>query len=744
MSHQVELSNLGELRTIELLANYVDQNNRLCLPGLLAGVLSGRVSSVSLGHHDWVRLETGTFLQLPSSADDQTVCDQLTLSPEGNDPNGADEAQVVGRQVEARLYFRALRKAIYGVDTDRSTKGRREMVSAVSAIVTEYRPRVSSALYLLGEWLSHLVGKVRRLSSVRRYLSGISPAAERVWYDADLLSADEDDVSELYSALLDARPEIELTNVAEYLRRFHAFARKFALISDPDWGELSVGQASLSIRPAYIRERDYLSAFERILASSKRDDQDVATASAVVLLLAYRYGLRASEATGLIRADWVGDTCPLILVRNNVLRRLKTKAGRRLVPTLFEMTPAEITLIKRVLVTSEANHGGDMAAPLLGVQVKVPSTIGRLRTIVIQALRWATGNPTTVIHSARHSFATRVLDSLFLVGGDSPQKGHLDMPVVETMRERVLGSARQSRRTLWGLARLLGHASPTTSIGSYAHVIDRWLDHYADHNVTRRTRGTLLEGVYDLDAEPRGIARPEYREAENQAPSISVGAFVRLARLISRGANLQRSATALAIPEELAEQMAVALQTIFSASAKRLERNKSLTELMSTITESQWANLIKFADEVVVPRDVTWSKLPTVLEFSGLVGAQRHIVMWRVEHFEWIGQFVKSMNFQKTEVGILLTPGFTKDQRAWIDSHNLSRFVSTEGKDSQLDTVRTESGHAVVVERAVVVGSRRKEHPVSNRALLTIVALAWHGAVSLEGCDHPANGLCKK
>jgi hypothetical protein len=144
--------------------------------------------------------------------------------------------RVVGRQVEARLYFRGLRKAIDGVDTDRSTKGRRGMVSAVSAIVTEFRPRVSSALYLVGEWLSHLVGKVRRLSSVRRYLSGISPAAERVWYDAELLSADEEEVSELYSALLDARPEIELSTVVDYLKRFHAFARKFALIADPDWG----------------------------------------------------------------------------------------------------------------------------------------------------------------------------------------------------------------------------------------------------------------------------------------------------------------------------------------------------------------------------------------------------------------------------------------------------------------------------------------------------------------------------
>jgi hypothetical protein len=32
-----------------------------------------------------------------------------------------------------------------------------------------------------------------------------------------------------------------------------------------------------------------------------------------------------------------------------------------------------------------------------------------MRLIVIQALRWATGNPALVIHSARHSFATRVL-----------------------------------------------------------------------------------------------------------------------------------------------------------------------------------------------------------------------------------------------------------------------------------------------------------------------------------------------
>jgi hypothetical protein len=563
ISNHVDLSKLGEKKAVEKLANFIDQSNRLCLPGLLAGVLSGRVSSCSLDHYDWVRLETGTFLELPVSGDDHTAGDQLSLSPEDS-PGVPDEARVVARQIEARLYFSELRQAIDGVDADPSSKGRRKMVSDVSSVVSKFRSRVSSALYLIGEWLYHLIGKVRRLSSVRRYLSGISPAAERVWYDADLLSADEEDVSELYSALLDARPDIELRTVGLYLRRFHAFARKYASISDPDWGELSLGQASLSVRPAYIREMRLFERLEHILFHPNRQGQELVDGERDGLALGLSIRIESFRSDGFDKGGLGGRYPPLILIRNNVLRRLKTKAGRRLVPTLFAMTPAEVTLIKRVLVTAEANHGGDMAAPLLGVQVKVPSTIGHLRTIVIQALRRATGNPTAVIHSARHSFATRVLDSLFLPDGGRPQKGHLDMPVVQAMRDRLLGNARQSRRTLWGLARLLGHASPATSIGSYAHVIDRWLDGYVDDNVTRRTRGALLEGAYDLDAEPRRTACHESRDVEDQASPVSVGAFVRLARLVSRGANLQRSASALAIPEELAERSGRCPRNYFS------------------------------------------------------------------------------------------------------------------------------------------------------------------------------------
>ncbi|MBK7848411.1 MAG: hypothetical protein IPJ73_15415 [Zoogloea sp.] len=159
----------------------------------------------------------------------------------------------MARQIEARLYFSELRQAIDGVDADPRSKSRRKMVSDVSSVVSKFRSRVSSALYLIGEWLYHLIGKVRSLNSIRRYLTGISPAAERVWYDADLLSADEEDVSELYSALLDARPDIELRTVGLYLRRFHAFARKYASISDPDWGNCPWDKQAFPYdRPTYV------------------------------------------------------------------------------------------------------------------------------------------------------------------------------------------------------------------------------------------------------------------------------------------------------------------------------------------------------------------------------------------------------------------------------------------------------------------------------------------------------------
>ena len=724
----VDVTAMSYSLTVQTIARYVDQNNRLHLPGVLAGVLSGRVSTHSLDRYDWVRLETGERLSITVLESDEARRESLSLSPTGIDQVKVDDLLRANQQAEARLYFNALRRAIYGKSTDRDTLTRRKMVSAVGDVLKEYKPRVSSALYLVGEWLFDLVRSVRSLNSVRRYLSGISPAAEAVWYEADLMGADEEGVGELYEALLCARPEIELRTVGLYLRRFHAFAKKFGCIPDPDWGELPVGEVSVSVCPAYIRESDYLDALNLLKVSEPQYGKELVSLASMTLLLAYRYGLRASEALGLTRADWVGETYPLLLVRNNVLRKLKTKAGRRLVPTLFEMTSIELKLISETIVKSEANHGDCRNVPVLGTKVSSATTIGRIRKLVITALRLVTGNPTTVIHSARHSFAMRVLDSM-LDASSGDKRSRLDVPVNGEMRDRVLGDARQSRRTLWGVARLLGHASPSTSVGTYAHILDRWLSEYISTDVTRRTRGTLLDGAYDLDA----VSRLEKHEChiEGEHPiAVTVGGLVRLARLISRGVSESRAALGLDIPEVISKEIVIGLERVFRVSAKRQERERPLPELMRSITDEQWESLIAFADSLELSNDINWIKVPTALELANLLGPQRHLVMWREEHFQWAGQIAKSLCLHKTDASLLSTPALSAKQRTWIDKYDLSRLVAEGSSGTQLDTVRAEGQSTVVVERAVLALSQNKARAVSNRMLMSAMVIAWSGAVS--------------
>jgi hypothetical protein len=143
---------------------------------------------------------------------------------------------------------------------------------------------------------------------------------------------------------------------------------------------------------------------------------------------------------------------------------------------------------------------------------------------------------------------------------------------------------------------------------------------------------------------------------------------------------------------------------------------------MVSITEGQWECLIEFADEVQVDPNHPWGKVPTASDFAGLLGPQRHIVMWREEHFEWIGRLVKSLHLQDSDIVVFTTSGLTRDQENWIEKYCLSQFVVTEGSEAQLDTVWTERGRTLVVERRCgsqpSKGSRRL-----NRILLTVLRM---------------------
>jgi integrase len=149
------------------------------------------------------------------------------------------------------------------------------------------------------------------------------------------------------------------------LRNFHSLVSREMAVDDPDWSEVPGGEELLSISPGYILEKEYQYALGVLVTNPQSASFDE-LATAFVLLLCYRFGLRGAEACGLMRSDWVDAVPdnPLVLVRSNKLRALKTINARRQVPLLFQLSALEHEIIDRYLALWQGHAMGQVDLPL--------------------------------------------------------------------------------------------------------------------------------------------------------------------------------------------------------------------------------------------------------------------------------------------------------------------------------------------------------------------------------------------
>ena len=141
---------------------------------------------------------------------------------------GGESTQIFA---DARSFFVALRAVFPAPHEYASCEGynaRRDLSRRLAGCVREWSDRVSSTLLLLGSWTSQLVlRKVRdkksygylRLSTALRYLEALSPGFQSLGCEIDLLDADEAEITQFYSDLLQER---ELRNGAYVRRRLEA------------------------------------------------------------------------------------------------------------------------------------------------------------------------------------------------------------------------------------------------------------------------------------------------------------------------------------------------------------------------------------------------------------------------------------------------------------------------------------------------------------------------------------------
>jgi integrase len=557
----------------------VDQCNAIELPGTIAGYLSGRVCTASLGWAEWLRLRRGEWTQW-RSPDVGDIADEATESTAVAEADVAGESTsetksprfgsvedddgpaalttetlpwrakpAASPEARAKASFAAVRlvqREVGALKEKRGlTKRRAAKAAQLSRRLRDKHDEVSSAVQLLCLWAVDLLLRPGRrklaTSSVLRYFGALAPRFLALALDVELASMDEEEIEDFYASIMESSSRVKNTHdVFAALKNFHRFARGASGLPDIDWSSVAVTTDSMLGAPGHVDDRSYLAVLERL--ESEPDDADsFAWQRQCFLIFARRFGLRGGEIAGLMRADVVfaGDSISHVLVQNNRARNLKTAAARRIVPLLTELEPVERRALQRLRMSQLPVPGlSDDAVPLLSMPGKEEKPISDLsmRRRLNAALQQMTGQPGSTLHDLRHAFAGEVWLAT-QAGRWLPDWYRIDEAKRSRMTDILLGAggAYPSRRAPFALARVAGHVHPATALRSYVHFVSDVASVFVDVKSVV-TPGDIEQGTIGgmrLDDALAYVPSSTQVRATTVVPDVS--AALRAFRLIAAG-----------------------------------------------------------------------------------------------------------------------------------------------------------------------------------------------------------------
>jgi integrase len=677
------LKGLGGIRSerftevLRRVADLVAQANAFDLPCTIAAFLRGTHESSALPHSDWVRT---TFLQAPLIEE--------TIDPDVKPP-AYDPAQFLtshgpalaigdaGDLSRCAALFDAIQEVLIG-PRGMST---REMASDVSQLLKRSGFSKGSAPFVLTHYVHYLLtrpkktdaSKTLRATTALRYWYALKPGFLDFAYDIHLPALDDEDVTELYRRIVEAaetshdKSGARATGAGSARRRqlmadtdggkrtfeelwsFHEFARDIYGLEEPDWSEVSPGICAGSGRPGLVLMAEYEAILATLAVVEGCSSLDESTLSAAFVAVACaRFGLRIGEAVGMSYGDWVEvDGAIVVLVRHSAIRVLKNDASKRQVPLVGQLNALErevVTEVRRRWILREDPQ--KLTASLLpGVE---STTFGvhrnRIAKRLLPLIKAATGNLSSTVHHLRHGFACRLLTLLH---------GHpcgLGLPCddqrTRSARRLLLQADAPDRRTLWAVARALGHASGVSSLKSYLHVLDQWLP-------PPPIRLSLFDSphgpeVVDLDAIPRVdlISRLEPIAVSLDTPSEPLfERYIQHLRLRARRHRDPSKISRVSAAELLRLEDALVAVTSRLISKPGVEAQDLL---IRRVTEKRWRGLASLAGTVrtLSPAVMNSDWLPTI-------GSSRQIVLFHPVHFDWMARFLAALGLQANDCSLV-------------------------------------------------------------------------------------------
>lgn len=718
------------------LASLVGQVNSLELPCAMAAALSGERETAALPHADWTRT---TFLAAPRAARD--ISDSQPASSDITDHFFRNHSRVAaangtGALLRCKTLFDAIQQIL---STDKlPTTPRQSQGSHLVAVTPQRRAadiaRVvqasgfghGDAPFVMAHYAAHLLtrpkrtgpGRALKASTALRYWETLKPGFLDFAFDAHLPDLEEEELTALYAKVVKAAgaPSDDQTPTASpgHARRrrlkddsdaghralselvgFHEFARELYGLEDPDWAEIAPGKAVGHGRPGIVLIEEY----EAALRALAPDDQvhlleDDSLAAAFVLFACARFGLRGGEAVGLQRRDWVEISGSIVvLVRSSHLRTLKNIRSKRQVPLIGTLSALEQALVDETLRRWEHREGINRNSPLLpGVSAKGFKIQQRwISARLLPLIKAVTRNPANTIHHLRHGFACRLL--ALLCGRDLGAGLRCTSQETDDARRLLMTSNHAGRRTLWAVARMLGHGSPATTTKAYAHVMDAWLPEPPPRPSAIDIAAT--RNLVNLDEVDRD---PTYLSCQAVVPTAPIAPetlWVRSLRYLRLRALGNADAAWLS---RLDGHQVEWLEDALREAAPRLqvmpEKERTMRGLLAGVRVPRWNALIDLAsasDHVEVQLTSEW---------AGTVGANRQIVLFMPEHFHWAGQFVRALGMTPADCSCVHDPRIHPKLKEDVAASGLGSYSIT----------RADYTRSFQIDRAVV-GSPERVYP---------------------------------
>ncbi|MDI1269385.1 MAG: hypothetical protein PSV40_09840 [Polaromonas sp.] len=685
---------------IRKVADIVNSANQLLLPGIVAGVRRGQVTSWSLNVQALAR---AVVCKRP-------VCAEALA---GTPADGAGETwssrsgfgflainQTIKGGKNDREMLAGIRNALTVFqeavkDTANESPDREKAAATVKSLHAEQGRQTSPNIQLLTVWIIRLLtdkgaaGGWLRASSIKKYLSLIAPGFLDFGSELNLLEAGEEEIEEFYKRVLfrpvavnarNQEPDLEGRRLDELsllgrLREFHHFIEREYGAESPDWSTLGEGLTSSMVSAELILPIEYQHALLAICPLNAHLDRQ-SLMGGMLLVLGYRFGLRSAEAISMARNDWIEIKQAVVVLVSGKFKASKSNAGRRQVPLLGSLTDHEHAIVGRWFEYWASLGLPDVSAPMFpsSEDLKKPALVDGPRRRVVEVLRIATGSAGLTFHHARHSFACnvalRVLHPELL-----PQYPHLCADWLwgaDSVRKQLLGVTRTTRRSPWAVSVVLGHAHPATSLGSYLHFIHDWANHRVIEKQPEKFR---IAAKYKL---PRCLDLDELAMSQMDhpvpvpplLPSKTVPrkpeAIVRYLQLLSREIKPDRAGWLCGFDEADTEYLIEGLSPL-RASYPMLGLNPGkpqLARLVSVPTSARWNALGKMLHGCSLPQ-------PAGREAMWQIADARQILLWLPEHFELLSSMLASLqwnesflNFYKPKTRAYTT-GLLANERKW-------------------------------------------------------------------------------